>query len=83
MKFTKSQQEAIGSIHGTLQLIACAGSGKTEVIARRVVTLLTSRERGGGGCTPNNLVAKPKPRTMSCGRCDYGKLCSAAVGVRP
>jgi ATP-dependent exoDNAse (exonuclease V) beta subunit len=37
--------------------MACAGSGKTEVVARRVVTLLTSLTDGGGGCTPANIVA--------------------------
>jgi DNA helicase-2/ATP-dependent DNA helicase PcrA len=41
MKFTQSQQRAIGFGTGNLQLIACAGSGKTEVVARRVVHLLT------------------------------------------
>jgi ATP-dependent DNA helicase UvrD/PcrA len=41
MKFTDSQQKAIAHVDGNLQLIACAGSGKTEVVARRVVQLLT------------------------------------------
>jgi DNA helicase-2/ATP-dependent DNA helicase PcrA len=57
MKFTDAQQQAIEHLKGNVQLIACAGSGKTEVIARRVVTLLTSVEKGGGGCTPANIVA--------------------------
>jgi DNA helicase II / ATP-dependent DNA helicase PcrA len=57
MKFTDTQQQAIEHVEGNLQLIACAGSGKTEVVARRVVTLLTSVEKGGGGCTPANIVA--------------------------
>ena len=42
MQFTDAQQRAIDHVGGNLQLIACAGSGKTEVVARRVVTLLTS-----------------------------------------
>jgi DNA helicase-2/ATP-dependent DNA helicase PcrA len=54
MKFTKSQQEAIGFGAENLQLIACAGSGKTEVVARRVVHLLRSN---GGGLTPRNIIA--------------------------
>ena len=36
MKFTDAQLEAIGWPPGNLQLIACAESGKTEVVARRV-----------------------------------------------
>ena len=40
MKFTKEQLKAIGHREGHLQLIACAGSGKTEVVARRVANLL-------------------------------------------
>jgi DNA helicase II / ATP-dependent DNA helicase PcrA len=57
MKFTDAQQRAIDYVGGNLQLIACAGSGKTEVVARRVVTLLTSLADGGGGCKPANIVA--------------------------
>jgi DNA helicase-2/ATP-dependent DNA helicase PcrA len=33
MKFTDAQQRAIDHFEGNLQLIACAGSGKTEVVA--------------------------------------------------
>lgn len=57
MEFTQSQREAIGHISGNLQLIACAGSGKTEVVARRVVTLLKPVAEQGGGCLPENIVA--------------------------
>jgi DNA helicase II / ATP-dependent DNA helicase PcrA len=57
MKFTNAQQRAIDHVAGNLQLIACAGSGKTEVVARRVVTLLTPLKDGGGGRTPANIVA--------------------------
>src|SRR5260370_42198756 len=41
MELTESQKRAIQHDGGNLQLIACAGSGKTEVVARRVVHLLT------------------------------------------
>ena len=41
MKFTENQSKAILHAGRNLQLIACAGSGKTEVVARRVVHLLT------------------------------------------
>ena len=40
MKFTRDQTRAIDHRKGHLQLIACAGSGKTEVVARRVANLL-------------------------------------------
>ncbi|MBI3089101.1 MAG: ATP-dependent helicase [Candidatus Tectomicrobia bacterium] len=40
MKFTPAQLDAINHTTGNLQLVACAGSGKTEVIARRVANLL-------------------------------------------
>ncbi len=54
MKFTKSQRQAIEFGGGNLQLIACAGSGKTEVVARRVVHLFRP---DGGGLAPRNLIA--------------------------
>jgi DNA helicase-2/ATP-dependent DNA helicase PcrA len=52
MPLTSSQQAAINHHHGNLQLIACAGSGKTEVVARRVVELLKT-----GKAKPGNIVA--------------------------
>jgi DNA helicase-2/ATP-dependent DNA helicase PcrA len=57
MEFTQQQLQAIGHVDGNLQLTACAGSGKTEVVARRVTTLLKPVAAGGGGCTPINIVA--------------------------
>jgi len=51
MRFTKQQQEAIQSIDQSLQIIACAGSGKTEVVAQGVVALLKN------GLAPRNIVA--------------------------
>lgn len=51
MKFTADQTRAIEHESGHLQLIACAGSGKTEVVARRIATLLKR------GATPGNIVA--------------------------
>jgi DNA helicase-2/ATP-dependent DNA helicase PcrA len=51
MNFTPTQLRAINHINGNLQLIACAGSGKTEVVAWRVVNLLKN------GATPSNIVA--------------------------
>jgi DNA helicase-2/ATP-dependent DNA helicase PcrA len=40
MKLTDAQKRAIAHTKGNLQLIACAGSGKTEVVARLVANLL-------------------------------------------
>jgi DNA helicase-2/ATP-dependent DNA helicase PcrA len=54
---TDKQREAIAHTTGNLQLIACAGSGKTEVVAQRVVTLLRPVAEGGAGCKPENIVA--------------------------
>ncbi len=54
MDLTESQRSAIEHAGGNLQLIACAGSGKTEVVARRVVHLL---DPGRGGLAPANIVA--------------------------
>lgn len=55
MKLTDSQRKAIEHNGRNLQLIACAGSGKTEVVARRVVYLLSPGK--GGGLAPRNIVA--------------------------
>jgi DNA helicase II / ATP-dependent DNA helicase PcrA len=55
--YTPAQLAAIDHISGNLQLIACAGSGKTEVVAQRVVSLLRPKANGGAGCVPENIVA--------------------------
>lgn len=55
MKFTESQLQAIGHSEGNLQIIACAGSGKTEVVARRVANLL--KNGATTGLAPRNIVA--------------------------
>jgi hypothetical protein len=36
MEYTAAQQEAIETIDRNLQIIACAGSGKTQVISARI-----------------------------------------------
>jgi DNA helicase-2/ATP-dependent DNA helicase PcrA len=56
-RFTPRQQDAIDHVNGSLQLIACAGSGKTEVVAQRIVRLLRSVTNGGAGCTPDSIIA--------------------------
>jgi DNA helicase-2/ATP-dependent DNA helicase PcrA len=55
MKLTDRQRQAIEHDGRNLQLIACAGSGKTEVVARRVVHLLTPGREGT--LAPRNIVA--------------------------
>ena len=55
MKLTQSQRDAIEHDGTNLQLIACAGSGKTEVVARRVVHLLDPRN--AHSLQPANIVA--------------------------
>ena len=56
-RYTVPQLAAMNHIAGNLQLIACAGSGKTEVVAQRVVSLLRPLAGGGAGCAPENVVA--------------------------
>ncbi|SAL78597.1 superfamily I DNA/RNA helicase [Caballeronia terrestris] len=55
MNFTDDQRRAINHSDGNLQLIACAGSGKTEVVAQRVLQLLTPGEKFS--VSPRNIVA--------------------------
>ena len=55
MKLTASQEQAIKYNGRNLQLIACAGSGKTEVVAQRVAHLLTKKDKGR--LEPSNVVA--------------------------
>jgi DNA helicase-2/ATP-dependent DNA helicase PcrA len=52
MKYTRSQKEAIRSLDKNLQIIACAGSGKTQAVAARVVELLRLPN-----VKPRNIVA--------------------------
>jgi DNA helicase-2/ATP-dependent DNA helicase PcrA len=53
MKFTKAQNDAITYDCKNIQIIACAGSGKTEVVANRVVHLLSTEV----GLKPRNIIA--------------------------
>ncbi len=52
MKLTNSQLEAIETIDNNLQIIACAGSGKTETISRRIVNIVEKK-----GVSPSSIVA--------------------------
>lgn len=51
MDYTEKQRKAIAHAGGNLQLIACAGSGKTEVVSRRISMLLRR------GIAPESIVA--------------------------
>lgn len=51
--FTAEQKEAIAEIDRNLQIIACAGSGKTEVITRRIAYILQEKSE----IKPQNIVA--------------------------
>lgn len=53
VSLTPEQQEAISEIDRNLQIIACAGSGKTEVITRRIANILQSKSE----IKPENIVA--------------------------
>ena len=55
MNLTRNQRRAIEHSGRNLQLIACAGSGKTEVVARRVVHLLTPGRPDS--LRPANIIA--------------------------
>ncbi len=51
MNYTADQQRAINTIDQNLQIIACAGSGKTQVISARIVNILAQ------GVPPSAVVA--------------------------
>ena len=52
MSFTFAQQAAMDELAAPLQLIACAGSGKTEVLAQRIARILAQ-----SGVKPANVIA--------------------------
>ncbi len=49
--YTAAQSEAIACLDEPLQIIACAGSGKTQVISQRIAAILTKP-----GVKPRNVV---------------------------
>lgn len=55
MEYTTSQQRAINTIDRNLQIIACAGSGKTQVISQRIINILKTKKPDGIG--PADIVA--------------------------
>lgn len=50
--YTKAQREAIECLDEPLQIIACAGSGKTQVISQRIAAILAQP-----GVEPRNVIA--------------------------
>lgn len=52
MKLTEAQQKAVNTLDGNLQIIACAGSGKTQVVSERIIRLLQEKN-----ISPKNIVA--------------------------
>src|SRR5436189_1190958 len=52
MDYTPNQLLAINTLDTNLQIIACAGSGKTQVIAERIINLLKKKE-----LPPANITA--------------------------
>lgn len=50
--YTPAQQSAIACLQDPLQIVACAGSGKTQVISQRISSIL-----GQPDVTPSNVVA--------------------------
>ena len=52
MEYTGAQRAAIGTLDEPLLIVACAGSGKTQVISERIVETLRRP-----GVEPKNIVA--------------------------
>src|SRR5437764_371841 len=52
MTYTPAQTEAIASVDRPLQIIACAGSRKTQVISQRIAAILAQP-----GVEPRNVIA--------------------------
>jgi DNA helicase-2/ATP-dependent DNA helicase PcrA len=55
MEYTKAQLTAINEVDRNLQIIACAGSGKTQVVSARVIEILQRKKEEG--IVPGNIVA--------------------------
>ncbi|MGQ0594463.1 MAG: UvrD-helicase domain-containing protein [Gammaproteobacteria bacterium] len=81
MKLTDTQLRAVEHNGRNLQLIACAGSGNTQVVARRVVHLLTPGRLAA--LVPGNIIAftfsekaaaEPKERIVTRTRQALGEM---------
>lgn len=76
--YTRAQADAIACLDKPLQIIACAGSGKTQVISQRIAKILAQP-----GVRPRNVVAftftekaaaELKERVLSIVQKDLGDL---------
>src|ERR1700722_9210133 len=52
MEYSEEQRAAIGTLDEPLLIVACAGSGKTQVISERIIEILRQP-----GVEPKNIVA--------------------------
>ena len=50
--YTRAQRDAIACLDQPLQIIACAGSGKTQVISQRIAAILDQPQ-----IKPSNVIA--------------------------
>lgn len=64
MDYTSHQQEAATHLDGNQQVIACAGSGKTQVLAQRIINILSTKV--ADGITPANIVAFTFTEKAAC-----------------
>ena len=87
--YTPAQAEAIGCLDETLQIIACAGSGKTQVISQRIADILalpdvkpgnvvafTFTEKAASELT---LMIRPRPRCFMPGRARWQSSVTAVT----
>ncbi len=81
MKYTPSQLEATQTLDENLQIVACAGSGKTQVVAQRIVNIL--KRSGPNAVDPKSIVAftftekaaaELKSRVLSLCRQELGNI---------
>lgn len=82
LEYTEPQIEAIDCIEEPLQIIACAGSGKTQVISQRIARILQQPD-----VVPRNVVAftftekaaaELKDRVLSIIADEYGEMTGLA-----
>ena len=76
--YTDAQAEAISCLDEPLQIIACAGSGKTQVISERIAKILRSP-----GVEPRNVIAFTFTEKAAAELKDriYGIVGESMVGV--
>src|SRR3954466_4573291 len=80
--YTPTQAEAIACLDQPLQIIACAGSGKTQVISQRIAAILAQP-----GVEPRNVIAftftekaaaELKERILSIIEAEHGEVIGLA-----